>query len=146
MIDIQGKPATDREAVASGRVRMGPEAIRALGAGELPKGNALEAARIAGTLAAKRTPELIPHCHPIPLAHIALSFEVAEDRGEVTIEAAARAFAPTGVEMEALTAVAVAALTIHDMCKALDPAAEITQIRLLRKSGGKTGSWTRREG
>lgn len=145
MIDIHGKPTTDREAVAVGRVRLGRPAIRALLGGELPKGDALAAARIAGVLAAKRTPDLIPHCHPIPLSRVDLKFEVSESRGEVTIEATARAYAPTGVEMEALTAVAVAALTIHDMCKALDPAGEISQIHLLRKSGGRTGLWERGE-
>jgi cyclic pyranopterin phosphate synthase len=145
MIDIHGKPVTDREAVAGGVLRMNEEAIRALRDGQLPKGDALGAGRIAGILAAKRTPELIPHCHPIPLTRVDLNFDVSVERGEVAIEATARAEAATGVEMEALTAVAVAALTIHDMCKALDPGGEITQIRLLRKSGGKTGLWERRE-
>jgi cyclic pyranopterin phosphate synthase len=145
MIDIHGKPTTDREAVAVGRIRLKPPAIQALLTGELPKGDALAAARIAGVLAAKRTPDLIPHCHPIPLTRVHLEFEVSESRGEVTIEATVRALARTGVEMEALTAVAVAALTIHDMCKGLDPAGEISQIRLLRKSGGRTGLWERGE-
>ena len=145
MIDIQGKPASDREAVARGRVRMSASAIQALSKGELPKGDALAAARVAGILAAKRTPDLIPLCHPIPISHVGVEFEVCADRGEVEIEATARAHAPTGVEMEALTAAAVAALTIYDMCKGLDPAAEIVDLHVLRKSGGKTGTWQRPE-
>lgn len=145
MIDIQGKPATNREAVARGRVRMSKPAIEALESGRLPKGDALACARVAGILAAKRTPDLIPLCHPISISHVGIAFEVSGERCEVEIEATARAHAPTGVEMEALTAVAVAALTIHDMCKAIDPSAEITQIRVLRKSGGKSGTWERGE-
>lgn len=144
MIDIHDKPPSDREAVARGRVRMSEGAIAALTGGKLPKGDALGAARVAGILAAKRTSELIPLCHSIPLSHLAIEFEVAADRREVRIEATARAHASTGVEMEALTAVAVAALTIHDMCKAIDPSAEIAQIHLSRKSGGKLGTWERR--
>ena len=143
MIDVGAKPATDREAIAVGRVHMSRDAIKALACGRLPKGDALAAARVAAILAAKRTPEIIPLCHPIPLTYVGVEFEVDETRGEVAITATARAHAPTGVEMEALTAVAVAALTIHDMCKALDPAAEIRHVRLLRKSGGKAGLWER---
>ncbi len=146
MIDIHGKSATDREAVAVGRLRMSASAIRAVRDGTLPKGDALGAARVAGILAAKRTPELIPHCHPIPLSHVDIRFDVAVDRREVTIEGRARATAQTGVEMEALTAVAVAALTIYDMCKALDPGVEIAQVHLVRKSGGRRGLWERKEG
>jgi len=145
MIDIQGKPASDREAVARGRVRMSASAIEALSKGELPKGDALAAARVAGILAAKRTPDLIPLCHPIPISHVGVEFDVRPDRGEVEIEATARAHAPTGVEMEALTAAAAAALTIYDMCKGLDPAAEILDIRVVRKSGGESGTWQRPE-
>ncbi len=145
MIDIQGKPGTDREAVARGSVHMSRSAIEALGSGRLPKGDALAAARVAGILAAKRTWDLIPLCHPISISQVAIEFEVSLDRGEVGIEATARAHAPTGVEMEALTAVAVAGLTIHDMCKAIDPGAEIAHIRVVRKSGGKSGTWERRE-
>jgi len=145
MIDIHGKPATDREASAVGRVRMNEAAFEALTAGRLPKGDALAAARVAGIMAAKRTPELIPLCHPIPLSHVGIEFDLVAARGEVIVEATARAHASTGVEMEALTAVAVAALTIHDMCKALDPASEISEMHVVRKSGGKTGSWQREE-
>ena len=143
MIDIHGKTPTDREAIAVGRVHMSPEAIKALAAGALPKGDALAAARIAGIMAAKRTPELIPLCHPISISFADIEFEVIEESGEVEITATARAHASTGVEMEALTAVAVAALTVHDMCKAIDPAAEIMTIYVVRKSGGKTGLWQR---
>jgi cyclic pyranopterin phosphate synthase len=99
---------------------------------------------VAGILAAKRTPEIIPLCHPIPLSYVEVAFEADREAGEVTITATVRAHAATGAEMEALTAVAVAALTIHDMCKGLDPAAEIQQVRLMRKSGGKAGPWERR--
>ncbi|MCJ7749942.1 MAG: cyclic pyranopterin monophosphate synthase MoaC [Armatimonadetes bacterium] len=144
MIDIHGKTPTDREAIAVGRVHMSPDAIKALATGALPKGDALAAARIAGIMAAKRTPELIPLCHPISVCFADIEFEVMEESGEVEITATARAHASTGVEMEALTAVAVAALTIHDMCKAIDPAAEIETIHVVRKSGGKTGLWERK--
>jgi cyclic pyranopterin phosphate synthase len=124
---------------------MSARAIEALESGQLPKGDALTMARIAAIMAAKRTSELIPLCHPIAISHMAVEFEVSLDRREVLIEAAARAHAPTGVEMEALTAVGVAALTIHDMCKALDPAVEIAEIHLVRKSGGRSGRWERTE-
>ncbi len=144
MIDIHGKTPTDREAVAVGRVHMSPAAIKALAAGALPKGDALAAARIAGIMAAKRTPELIPLCHPIPISFADIEFRVIEESGEVEITATARAHASTGVEMETLTAVAVAALTIHDMCKSIDPGAEIKTIHVVRKSGGKTGLWERK--
>ncbi|HUU55552.1 MAG TPA: cyclic pyranopterin monophosphate synthase MoaC [Armatimonadota bacterium] len=145
MIDIHSKTPTDREAVAVGRVRMNPAAIKALAGNALPKGDALAAARIAGVMAAKRTPDLIPLCHPIPVSSVHLEFQVTEESGEIEITATTRAHASTGVEMEALTAVAVAALTIHDMCKGIDPAAEIITLHVVRKSGGKTGLWERKE-
>lgn len=122
---------------------MSQAAVRALQAGTLPKGDALGIARAAGILAAKRTPELIPLCHPIPLSHIAVDFTVDVAEGVVAIEARARASAPTGVEMEAFTAAAIAAVTIYDMCKSLDPGAEIVSIALVRKSGGESGAWLR---
>jgi cyclic pyranopterin phosphate synthase len=125
---------------------MSPEAAHALASGALPKGDALSAARVAGILAAKRTPGLIPLCHPIPLSYVGVEFETAADCGEVRIHATARARASTGPEMEALTAAAVAALTIHDMCKGVDPEVEISDLVLVRKSGGKTGSWQRKGG
>jgi cyclic pyranopterin phosphate synthase len=145
MIDIHGKEATLREAAARCRVRMNSAAIQALDAGSLPKGDALAAARTAGVLAAKQTAHLIPLCHPIPLAYVGIEFQVSVARKEVVILASTRAEAATGPEMEALTAASVAALTIHDMCKALDPETEICQLLLVSKSGGKTGPW-RREG
>jgi len=144
MIDIHGKTPTDREAIAVGRVRMSAEAVRALAAGALPKGDALAAARISGVMAAKRTSELIPLCHPVAISFADVEFEVMEESGLVQIAATARAHASTGVEMEALTAVAVAALTIHDMCKGIDPGAEIETIHVVRKTGGKTGLWERK--
>jgi cyclic pyranopterin phosphate synthase len=122
---------------------MSQAAVRALRAGTLPKGDALAVARTAGILAAKRTPELIPLCHPIPLSHIAVDFTVDVAEGVVEIEARARANAPTGVEMEAFTAAAIAAVTVYDMCKSLDPGAEIVSIALMRKSGGESGTWHR---
>lgn len=145
MIDISSKRRTERRAVARCRLRMCEEAIRALAAGTLPKGDALAAARIAGILGAKRTPDLIPLCHVIPLSSISIDFRVAVERGEVEIEAVAHAHAPTGVEMEALTAAAIAALTVYDMCKSIDPGAEILQLCLVRKSGGESGLWQREE-
>ncbi len=146
MIDIHNKTPTSREAVAQGRICMSEAAITALSSGNLPKGDALAAARIAGILAGKHTPALIPLCHPIPLSYLEIEFEVDKARGEILIEATARAHASTGVEMEALTAVAVAALTIHDMCKGIDPGAQIRNICLIRKSGGRSDPWQRTEG
>jgi cyclic pyranopterin phosphate synthase len=146
MIDVGAKMATDREATAVGRVHMSQAAIEGLAAGELPKGDALATARVAGILAAKRTPEIIPLCHQIPLSYVEVGFAVDREAGEVKITATARAHASTGVEMEALTAVVVAALTIHDMCKGLDPAAEIRAVHLVRKSGGEAGIWKRSRG
>jgi cyclic pyranopterin phosphate synthase len=122
---------------------MSQAAIQALAAGELPKGDALATARVAGILAAKRTPEIVPLCHPIPLSYVGVDLAVDREKGEVKITATARAHAKTGAEMEALTAVVVAALTVHDMCKGLDPAAEIGEVHLVRKSGGKAGVWER---
>jgi len=145
MIDIHEKNPTDRTAIAVGRVCMNQSAIDALVEGRLPKGDPLAAARLAGIMAAKRTPELIPLCHPIPISFCDLSFDIDQESGVVAITATARAHAATGVEMEALTAVVVAALTIHDMCKAIDPGVEIQTVHLLRKSGGKAGTWERRE-
>lgn len=144
MIDIHGKEATLREAVASCRVRTNRAAIEAVDAGSLPKGDALAAARNAGILAAKQTAHLIPLCHPIPLAYVGIEFEVSLADREIGIMATARAQAATGPEMEALTAASVAALTIHDMCKGLAPETEICQLLLVSKSGGKTGPWRRK--
>ncbi len=140
MVDVGGKADTEREAVAKGIVRMRSETVVLLQKGELPKGDVLAAAQVAGIMAAKRTPDLIPMCHPLLLVDVAVQFNADERRGEVEITAAVRCIGKTGVEMEALTAVAVAALTIYDMCKAVDPAMRIGEIRLVRKSGGKSGA------
>jgi|SRR5215510_2563774 len=130
MVDVGGKEPLRRRAVARAEVRMAPETARQLH--ELPKGDALTAARLAGIMAAKRTAELIPLCHPLPLSHVAVELEVGE--GEVTIVASAETVAQTGVEMEALTAASVAALTVYDMAKAVDKEMEITGVRLLEKT------------
>jgi cyclic pyranopterin monophosphate synthase len=136
MVDTTAKPVTARRAVASGRVLMSPETVAAVRKHRTPKGDPLETARLAGIMAAKRTADLIPLCHPLPLTHIDVRAEV-QDEG-VYLEATVNTNAQTGVEMEALTAVAVAALTLYDMCKAIDKAMTITDIRLEQKSGGKS--------
>lgn len=139
MVDVSGKQETVREAEASAFVAMRPDVIRALP--QNPKGDPLEVARVAGILAAKRTAELIPMCHPIPLSKIDVEAEVR--RGGIAIRSLARTTAATGVEMEALVAASVAALTIYDMCKALDKGIAIREIVLLRKSGGESGDYKR---
>lgn len=141
MVDVGEKPPTHRRAVAAATLVVGSEIAAALREGRTPKGNALEAARLAGIAAAKRTWELIPLCHQLPLDHVQVDFELGEDR--VAIRAEARAFARTGVEMEALTAVAVAGLTLYDMLKALGKGMVLEEVRLLEKEGGKSGHWVR---
>lgn len=141
MVDVGDKPVTSRIAVASGFVRMASETVRAVRAQSLPKGDPLEVARLAGIMAAKRTSELIPLCHPLPLTHADVRVEIRDDG--VTVTATARTDGKTGVEMEALTAASVAALTIYDMCKAIDKAMVITDIRLESKTGGKSGDYRR---
>ena len=141
MVDVSAKPITAREAVAQGRITMSAEAVRAVRAGTLKKGDPLQAARLAGIMAAKRTAELIPLCHPLPLTHADITLRPLRD-GYV-VEASVRTSAQTGVEMEALTAVAVAALTIYDMVKAVDKAMVIGDIRLIKKTGGKSGTYQR---
>jgi cyclic pyranopterin monophosphate synthase len=141
MVDVSGKDVTAREARASGRVRLSAAAVAALREGSVPKGDALAVARIAGIQGAKRTPELIPLCHPIALHSVAVDAEVDDDG--VLITATARTADRTGVEMEALTAVAVGALALIDMVKAVDPAAVISDVRVEEKAGGKTGTWRR---
>jgi cyclic pyranopterin phosphate synthase len=143
MVDVGDKTATDRVAAASGRVRLNARAVRAVRENAGPKGPILEAARLAGILAAKKTAELIPLCHPLPIDHVDVKLAPVEDG--VAIEAIVRVTARTGVEMEALTAVSVAALTVVDMTKALGHDAEITDIRVERKEGGKSGTYSRRE-
>lgn len=144
MVDVSGKVASAREAVATGVLRTTSEVTALLLQGGLPKGDALATARIAGIMAAKRTPDLVPLCHPIALSGVAVDLAVAGS--EVRISARVRTTDRTGVEMEALTAVAVAGLTLHDMIKAVDPAAVLDAVRVERKDGGKTGTWTRPEG
>jgi cyclic pyranopterin monophosphate synthase len=141
MVDVSAKDVTVREARASGRVLLSPEAIAALRAGEVPKGDALAVARIAGIQAAKRTPDLVPLCHPIAIHAVTVDLQVG-DRA-VEIAATVRTADRTGVEMEALTSVIVAALALIDMVKAIDPAAVITDVRVEEKTGGKTGPWRR---
>jgi cyclic pyranopterin phosphate synthase len=140
MVDTSDKETTARRAVASARVLMSAETVAALRAHRTPKGDPLEAARLAGIMAAKRTSDLIPLCHPLPLTHIDVRAELT-DTG-VSLEADVSTKAQTGVEMEALTAVSVAALTVYDMCKALEKGMTITDIRLERKTGGKSGDYS----
>jgi len=141
MVDTSAKEATPRRAVASARVLMSPATVEAVRAHRTPKGDPLETARLAGIMAAKRTAELIPLCHSLPLTHVEVRATV-EDWG-VGLEAEAATRAQTGVEMEALTAVSVAALTVYDMCKAVDKAMTITDVRLESKTGGKSGDYRR---
>ncbi len=141
MVDVSGKDVTARQARASGRVLLSAAAIAALRAGEVPKGDALAVARIAGIQGAKRTPDLVPLCHPIAVHSVTVDLEVADDA--VLIEATVRTADRTGVEMEALTSVTVAALALIDMVKAIDPAAVISDVRVEEKTGGKTGTWRR---
>jgi cyclic pyranopterin phosphate synthase len=141
MVDVSGKDVTARTATASGRVLLSPAAVAALRDGAVPKGDALAVARIAGIQGAKRTPELIPLCHPIGLHSVAVDLEVHDDG--VRISATTRTADRTGVEMEALTAVAVAGLALIDMIKAIDPAAVMSDVRVEEKAGGKTGGWRR---
>lgn len=141
MVDVAAKPVTRREAVAEGRIAMSTEAAAAIRAGSVAKGDVLATARIAGIMAAKRTADLIPLCHPLPLSSVAI--DLALDDSGVTVTATAITAAQTGVEMEALTAASVALLTLYDMAKALDKAMVIQQVRLLSKTGGKSGDWHR---
>ena len=144
MVDVGAKPVTAREAVARGSITMSAAAVSLIRRGEIAKGDPLQAARLAGILAAKQTSSLIPLCHPLPLAHVGV--ELTPSKNGYTIEARVRTSAQTGVEMEALTAVAVAALTIYDMVKAVDKAMVIGEIRLVEKTGGKSGRYVRRGG
>jgi cyclic pyranopterin monophosphate synthase len=141
MVDVSGKDVTARAATAAGLVRLAPAAVAALRSGTVPKGDALAVARIAGLQGAKRTPDLIPLCHPIGLHGASVDLAVTDEGVQIT--AMTRTADRTGVEMEALTAVATAALALVDMVKAIDPAAVITDIRVLEKTGGKTGLWRR---
>jgi cyclic pyranopterin monophosphate synthase len=144
MVDVGDKPSTERRAVARARVRVSSETARAVQRGDAPKGDVLGTARIAGIQAAKRTSELIPLCHPLALTFVGVEGKVDAERGEITLSAEARTTGPTGVELEALTAAAVAALTVYDMVKGIERGAEITDVVLLEKSGGRSGEWRRR--
>ena len=146
MVDVGHKPDTQREAVAKGRVLMGRQTLALIQGQNLPKGDVLAVAQVAGVMAAKRTHELIPMCHPLLLTHIGVEFEPTQPAGEeelaaIEITGTVRTTGKTGVEMEALTAVAVAGLTIYDMCKAVDRGMRLEAVRLVRKSGGKSGDW-----
>jgi cyclic pyranopterin phosphate synthase len=143
MVDVGDKPASDRRAVARATVRMSPQTARAVEAGDSPKGDVLGTARIAGIQAAKRTGELIPLCHPLGLDHVDVRAEVDAAAGTVTLTAEARVTARTGVEMEAMTAAAVAALTVYDMVKGLERGVVVEEVALLEKSGGRSGHWRR---
>ena len=144
MVDVGAKPVTSRRAVARGEVRLGPDAWRALASGETPKGDALAVARIAGIQAAKRTSDLIPLCHPLPITKIGVDLKPISSRRVVRITAEVRCDAKTGVEMEAMTAVSIAALALYDMLKGVDRSISIGPIELTDKSGGKSGTWKRK--
>jgi cyclic pyranopterin phosphate synthase len=139
MVDVGGKPETRRVAIASGRIRMSPQALAAIRDGDAPKGDVLAAARIAGIMAAKKTAELIPLCHPLALDAVTVDF--AFEEGAVRASATASLSGRTGVEMEAMTATSIALLTIYDMAKALDKGMVIEDVRLIEKRGGKSGTW-----
>jgi cyclic pyranopterin monophosphate synthase len=147
MVDVGSKSATHRVAVAAGRIEMLPATLALIQAGTVKKGDVLGIARVAGIMAAKKTSELIPLCHPLALSRVAIDFELAQGRGSapdaVTCTATVETVGPTGVEMEALTAVNVALLTIYDMCKAVDRAMTITGVQLCEKHGGKSGSYVK---
>jgi cyclic pyranopterin phosphate synthase len=144
MVDVSAKAVTAREAVARGALRMQPATLARISAGDLPKGDVLAVARLAGIMAAKRTADLIPLCHPLPLSHVGVEL-VPDAKGScVRIEGRVRVEARTGVEMEALTAVAVAGLTLYDMCKAVDREMTLDAVRLVEKSGGRSGTFVRR--
>jgi cyclic pyranopterin phosphate synthase len=139
MIDVTQKRETERRAIAKGKIQMKPATLELIRKGELEKGDVLAAAKTAGIMAAKETHHLIPLCHPLQLTHIAVEFNLPEKGNSVEITASAKGIGKTGFEMEALVAVAVSALTIYDMCKAVDRSMTIGEIRLIRKSGGKSG-------
>jgi len=144
MVDVSQKPVTVREAIARGCVRMQAQTLNAIQRGEIAKGEVLAVARVAGVMAAKRTAELIPMCHPLPIQVVVVDFRVG-DPGMLQIEARVKVEAKTGVEMEALTAVSAAALTVYDMCKAIDRDMIISDIHLVEKRGGRSGTFRRRE-
>ena len=142
MVDVAGKPATHRSATAQGRIVMLPATLAIILAGSAKKGDVLGIARVAGIMAAKKTSDLIPLCHPLALTHVAVDFIHDEAASSVTCTAVVETVGPTGVEMEALTAVQIALLTVYDMCKAVDRGMTMTDVRVLQKHGGKSGSFT----
>lgn len=142
MVDVTQKPVTERTATAAARVLMQPETLAAIQAGQIGKGDVLAVARLAGIMAAKRTPDLIPLCHPLALTSVKVDLTLNPDENAVEISATCKLSGKTGVEMEALTAASVAALTVYDMCKALDKGMLITDLRLTHKAGGKSGEFT----
>jgi cyclic pyranopterin phosphate synthase len=142
MVDVTAKPAMLRQAVATGEIRLASSTLDLIEAQQIAKGNVLATARLAGIMAAKKTGELIPLCHPLPLTHCDLSFEIPPSRDRILIIATTRIIAPTGVEMEALTAVTVAALTLYDMCKAVDPSMVIGEVRLKSKTKNPVATQT----
>ena len=141
MVDVAAKAATHRIAIAQGRITMLPATLALIASGSAKKGDVLGIARIAGIMAAKKTSELIPLCHPLALTRVAVDFELLESDNAVACRATVETVGPTGVEMEALTAVQIALLTIYDMCKAVDRGMTISGVRVLEKHGGKSGSW-----
>ncbi|MDZ7842995.1 MAG: cyclic pyranopterin monophosphate synthase MoaC [Gammaproteobacteria bacterium] len=143
MVDVGGKDSTRRVAVAGGRISMQPDTLALITAGGHKKGDVLGIARVAGIMAAKRTSELIPLCHPLAITRVDIQLAPEPEHGHVACEATVETTGQTGVEMEALTAVQIALLTIYDMCKAVDRGMTITDVRLLKKSGGKSGDWDR---
>jgi cyclic pyranopterin phosphate synthase len=143
MVDVSDKDITRREATARAIVSMRPETARLIASGGVAKGDVLAVAQVAGVMAAKRTPDLIPLCHPLPITGVSMNFELDEEHARLEIQATVRVTGRTGVEMEALTAAAVAALTVYDMCKAVDRGMSIGNVELLHKAGGKSGEFVR---
>jgi cyclic pyranopterin monophosphate synthase len=143
MVDVSAKEVTARTARAEGFVSMAPETLEMILSGELPKGDVLATARIAGIMAAKRTHELIPLCHPLPLTEVTVDFEPSREPSGIKVEAMAKVDSKTGVEMEALTAVSIACLTLYDMCKSADRSMSFSDIRLVEKTGGRSGHFKR---
>lgn len=143
MVDVGAKDITERRATARARLRTNPETLARILQGDLPKGDVLAVARVAGIMAAKKTPDLIPLCHPLPLSSVEIAFVPGAEPGVLEVEARVAVTARTGAEMEAMTAVTVAGLTVYDMCKAVDKAMVLTDVRLVAKSGGKSGTFHR---
>ncbi len=140
MVDVTERPETTREAIARGRIRMAPETVNLIATNQITKGSVLEVAKIAGIMAAKQTPQIIPLCHPLPMTHIDIQFTLDSREGLIHIEGRTRTHYKTGVDVEALTAVTVAALSIYDMCKGVDTTITLEQVYVAQKSGGKSGT------